>query len=117
MSYMLLILEPRDQRLDRGVEAGKKVYEQMQHFAEGLQKKGVLRGVESLARDTSAVRVQQQDGRLRLTDGPFTESKEMIGGFFMIDVATRAEAVAIAAQCPAAQWCTVEVRETGPCWE
>jgi hypothetical protein len=117
MSYMLLILEPHNQRLDRGVEAGKKVYEQMQRFAEGLQKRGVLRSVESLARDTDAVRLQQQDGRLRLTDGPFTETKEMIGGFFLLDVATREEAVAIAAECPATQWCTVEVRQIGPCWE
>jgi len=49
-------------------------------------------------------------------DGPFAEAKEMIGGFFLLDCATRAEAVAIAAECPAAEWCDVEVRETGPCW-
>jgi hypothetical protein len=50
-------------------------------------------------------------------DGPFAEVKEMIGGFFLIDCQTREEAVAIAKQCPAAEWCTVEVRGLSPCYE
>ena len=50
------------------------------------------------------------------TDGPFAEVKEMIGGFFLVDCATRDEALAIARRCPAAQWASVEVRETGPCF-
>jgi hypothetical protein len=49
-------------------------------------------------------------------DGPFAEAKEMVGGFFLLDVATRDEAVAIAGQCPAAEWATVEVRSIGPCY-
>ena len=40
----------------------------------------------------------------------------MIGGFFIVDVDTREEALAIAAECPAAGWATIEVREIGPCW-
>ena len=116
MSYMLLIKEPRGQRVERGVEAGKQVYAQMLQFAEDLKRRGVLRGVESLACDTGAVQVEVRNGRQRLIDGPFTEAKEMIGGFFLIDCATQAEAIAIAAECPAAQWCTVEVRALGPCW-
>ena len=116
MSYMLLISEPRGQRAERGLEEGKKVYAQMQAFAEQLKARGVLRGVESLANDAGAARVQVREGRQRLIDGPFTEAKEMIGGFFLLDVATRADAVAIAAECPAAAWATVEVRELGPCW-
>ena len=76
----------------------------------------LLRGVESLASDARGVRVQVREGRQRLVDGPFAEAKEMVGGFFLLDVATRDEAVAIAAACPAAEWATVEVRELGPCW-
>jgi hypothetical protein len=41
----------------------------------------------------------------------------MVGGFFLVDCKTRDEAVAIAASCPAAEWCTVEVRALGPCYE
>ena len=116
MSYMLLIAEPPGQRAERGVEEGQRVYQRMLRFADELKQRGVLRGVESLANDAKGVRVQVRDGRSRLVDGPFTEAKEMIGGFFLLDVATRDEALAIAAQCPAAQGCTVEVRELGPCW-
>ncbi|MGZ5130203.1 MAG: YciI family protein [Caldimonas sp.] len=117
MSYMLLIVEPVDQRRQRGVEAGRAVYDRMLQFAEGLKARGVLRGVESLAGQAEGARVQVREGRSRVVDGPFAEAKEMIGGFFLLDVATRAEAVAIAAECPAAEWCTVEVRKLGPCWQ
>ncbi|MEP7101185.1 MAG: YciI family protein [Burkholderiales bacterium] len=116
MSYMLLILEPRGQRAERGLEAGKQVYAQMLEFAGELKKRGLLTAVESLATDANAARVQVRGGRQSLVDGPFTEAKEMIGGFFLLNCRTRDEAVAIAAECPAAAWCTVEVREVGPCW-
>ena len=116
MPYMLLIVEPPGQREERGLEAGEQAYAEMLRFAEALKKRGVLRGVESLASDAKGVRVQVRDGRASLVDGPFTEAKEMVGGFFLLDCATLDDAVAIAAECPAAAWCTVEVRELGPCW-
>jgi hypothetical protein len=56
-------------------------------------------------------------GRTQVVDGPFSEAKEMVGGFFLVDCDTRDEALAIAAQCPAAEWCTVEVRALAPCYE
>jgi hypothetical protein len=56
------------------------------------------------------------NGRAQVLDGPFAEAKEMVGGFFLLDCATRDEAVAIARECPAAEWATVEVRATGPCY-
>jgi hypothetical protein len=49
-------------------------------------------------------------------DGPFAEAKELVGGFFLLDCDDEAQAIAIAGQCPAAQWATVEVRELGPCY-
>ncbi|OXH86129.1 dehydrogenase, partial [Burkholderia multivorans] len=57
-----------------------------------------------------------RDGETRIVDGPFAEAKEMVGGFFLVDVETRDEALDIARACPAAQWCTVEVRAVGPCF-
>ena len=117
MPYLLLMIEPVDQRQQRGVAAGRLVYDRMLAFAESLKARGVLRGVESLAAQSEGARVQVRQGRSSVVDGPFAEAKEMIGGFFLVDVATREEAVAIAAECPAAEWCTVEVRKLGPCWE
>jgi len=56
-------------------------------------------------------------GKRNVVDGPFTEAKELVGGFFLLDVKTREEALALAGECPASQWATLEVRETGPCYE
>lgn len=117
MSYMLLIVEPIDQRRQRGEPAGRVLYERMLEFGADLQSRGVLQASESLASTADAVRVTTHAGRPALIDGPFAETKEMVGGFFLLDVATREEAIAIAAECPAAEWCSVEVRRTGPCFE
>lgn len=117
MSYLLLILEPRGQRLDRSPEEGHAVYDRMLRFTADLEQRGLLKASNSLRSDAEGVRVEIREGRRVLRDGPFSESKEMIGGFFYLDCATRAEAVAIAESCPAAQWATVEVREVAPCYE
>ncbi|RDK02151.1 YciI family protein [Paraburkholderia lacunae] len=116
MSYMLLIVEPPEQRIERGEAAGREVYDEMVRFAADLKERGKLLAVESLTSTDDAVRVQVREGRARLLDGPFAEAKEMIGGFFLLDCETREEAVAIAQACPAASWCTVEVRKVGPCF-
>ena len=114
--FMLLILEPHGQRRERTEAEGRDLYARMVAFSEQLAQRGVLRASQSLKTDAEGVRVHVRDGRTTLLDGPFAESKEMIGGYFVVDVATRAEAVAIAAEIPAAQWATVEVREFGPCF-
>jgi hypothetical protein len=115
-SYMLLIAEPRGQREDRTMPEGEALYQRMLDFAADLKERGQLVMTQSLRSEREAVRVQVREGRARLVDGPFAEAKEMIGGFFLIDCETHAEAVAIAAECPAASWCTVEVRKVGPCY-
>jgi len=117
MPYMLLIVEPTDQRRSRSDAEGRAVYERMLQFGAGLKERGLLLAGESLKSQVDAVRLQVRGGRTQVVDGPFSEAKEMIGGFFLIDCKTRDEAVAIAATCPAAEWCTVEVRTLAPCYE
>lgn len=116
MQYLLLIAEPKGQRKLRTPDEGREAYAQMQRFAEGLQARGHLRAVESLLDEEQGVRVQVREGRARTLDGPFSETKELIGGFFLVECASRDEAVALAQQCPAAAWATVEVRPCGPCF-
>lgn len=116
MPYMLLIHEPIGQRAERGEAAGRVLYDQMLGFTEALKQRGVLVASSSLAGMEHAARLQSRDGSTRVLDGPFAEAKEMVGGFFLLNCETRAEALAIARICPAAQWATVEVRETGPCY-
>jgi hypothetical protein len=117
MTYMLLMIEPPAQRRTRTRAQGEAVFARMQQFAEELKSQGVLRGVESLAAHSTAARVQVRDGKPRVIDGPFAEAKEMIGGFYLLDVPTREEAIGIAQRCPAAEWCTVEVRSLAPCYD
>jgi hypothetical protein len=117
MPYMLLIIEPPAQRATRTEAEGRDAYAQMQRFGQTLKERGVLLATESLESQGKATRVQVRNGKPQLLDGPFVEAKEMIGGFFMVDCKTRGEAVALAAECPAAAWCTVEVRALAPCYE
>ncbi|MBT9510769.1 MAG: dehydrogenase [Acidovorax sp.] len=116
MSYMLLIMEPHGQRAERGLAGGQEAYARMLRFGEGLKARGLLRATESLASTEQAVRLQVRGGQSQLVDGPFAETKEMVGGFFLLDCATRDEAVAIARECPAAEWATIEVRALAPCF-
>ena len=117
MPFMLLIMEPPGQRRTRSEDEGRRLYQRMLDFSADLKKRGVLKASQSLKSDAEGVRVQVRDGQRRLLDGPFSESKEMVGGYFLLDCESRAEATAIAAECPAAAWATVEVREFGPCFE
>lgn len=113
---MLLILEPHGQRAERTQAEGEAAYGAMVAFSEALKAEGVLRGVGSLLGDERGARVQVREGRVRTLDGPFTEAKEMIGGYFLVDCDSLQAATAIAARCPAAAWATVEVRAAGPCF-
>jgi hypothetical protein len=116
MAYALMILEPPGQRKSRTEEEGRALYDQMVRFGEGLKERGLLMLAQSLKSDGEGVRVKMQGGQASIVDGPFAESKEMIGGFFVLTCEDRAQAIAIAQSCPAAQWATVEVRELGPCF-
>lgn len=117
MSYMLLIHEPIGQREARTEPEGRAAYEAMLAFGRSLTDRGLLLASESLAGLSSAARVSTAGGAVQVMDGPFAEAKEMVGGFFLLNCATREQAVAIARACPAAQWCTVEVRALAPCYE
>jgi len=112
MSYMLLIVEPVGQRAERTESEGRELYARMQDFGNGLAAQGKLKAVESLAGTESATRIAKGNA----IDGPFAESKEMVGGFFLLQNVDRDEALAIARRCPAAEWATVEVRALAPCF-
>ena len=119
MPHMLFIVEPLGQREARGLEGGKLAYQEMLDYTEALRLAGVLMASSSLAKAATRLQLGSGEGAgaaARVVDGPFAEAKEMIGGFFLLNVSTRDDALAWAARCPAAAWATVEVRETGPCF-
>jgi hypothetical protein len=115
MPYMLLIVEPTGQRATRDLQQGKDAYQQMIDYGESLRAKGVLLDVNSLRSDDT-VRLTVRSGKSTFTDGPFTEAKEMIGGYFLLSCETREEALDLATRCPAAEWATIEIRGVGPCY-
>jgi hypothetical protein len=117
MSYMLLILEKSEDRRSRDVEAGRAAYASMLRFAGDLNSRGLLKAADALRSDALGTRLSRRGGQSTMVDGPFTESKEMVGGYFLVDCKTKEEAVAIARDCPAIEWATVEVREIGTCFE
>jgi hypothetical protein len=115
MSYMLLIVEPHGQRRTRTPQQGRDLYQCMLDYAGKLKDEGVLIATNSLRE--AAVRLERRAGKPRVIDGPFAESKELVGGFFLLSCPSREQALRYASQCPAAEWATIEVREVGPCYE
>ena len=81
-------------------------------IGKGLEEGWILDAGDALTQEGRVVNAKKI-----VTDGPFVESKEIVGGFFLLECRTKEEAVAIAAECPATEWATVEVREIGRCWE
>jgi hypothetical protein len=117
VAYLLLILEPGVKRRTRSPEEGRLAYERMLTFTEDLKARGLHKASDALRSDSEGVRVEVRDGKRTILDGPFAESKEIVGGFFLIDCGTKEQAIGIAKECPAAEWATVEVREVGVCFD
>jgi hypothetical protein len=117
MAYMLLMVEPVGQRQARTEAEGRDAYASMVRWGESLHQRGLLLGAESLRSQDSASRVTRRAGHAHVIDGPFAETKEMIGGFFLVSCTTQAEALELAKECPAAEWLTVEVRGLAACFE
>jgi hypothetical protein len=114
--YLMLILEQSGGRKRWSEAEGRSHFDDMHRYADALRARGVLVASESLRPDAQGVRVALRGGKRLLTEGPFAESKEVVGGFFLLRCDTREQALAIASECPATEWATVEVREVGPCW-
>jgi hypothetical protein len=115
MAYALLIVESPGQREARSAAERGERYQRMVQFSEDLKERGLLTVSQSLVSTQNGARVRVQGGALSVVDGPFSEAKEMIGGFLLLTCGSREEAIAIARDCPAAGWATIEVRELGPC--
>jgi hypothetical protein len=110
MRFMLLMIpggyESAGPELDLPVD---RVAAMMQ-FNESLQKAGVLISCEGLHPPASGARVRFTAGKATVTDGPFPEAKEVLGGFWILDVRSREEAIEWARRCPASDAEMIEVR-------
>jgi hypothetical protein len=83
----------------------------MMKYNEALKEAGVLITLDGLLPPSTGARVSFAGGKPVVTDGPFTESKEVIGGYWMIEVTSREEAIAWAKRCPASSNEVIEIRQ------
>jgi hypothetical protein len=112
MRYMLLIGSDRSAPPPPQAEMGAIVQGHMR-FAEDLRKAGKMVLGERLRPDSEASRIRMKAGQRQVMDGPFAETKEALGGFYLIECDTREEAVEWARKIPLGEGGSVEVR---PVW-
>ena len=110
VKYMLLICRD-EQAWDRlSVTERQRIYGESMELAQELTSRGQYLGGSPLHPSSSATSVRVRDGKPLVTDGPFAETREQLGGYMLIDVKDLDEAIGIAARVPLARTSTVEVR-------
>lgn len=110
MKYMLLIYH-EEQAWDSYTETERQeIYGEYRELIQELQTKGQYLAGDELQPTTTASNVRVRDGKQLVTDGPFAETREQLGGFFLIEAKDIAEATSIAARIPSARTGSVEVR-------
>ena len=111
MRFMMVVIPKGYEKAKPGAMPDAKLVAEMSTYNESLQKAGVLLSMEGLHPPSMGARVSFAGGKPKVTDGPFTESKEVIGGFWIIQVKSKAEAIEWAKRCPMPDDEIVEVRQ------
>jgi hypothetical protein len=111
MRFMMLMIPRGYEVAAPGMMPQAEAVAAMMKYNEALKEAGVLITLDGLHPPSMGVRVSFEGGKPVVTDGPFTESKEVIGGYWMIEVGSRKEAIAWAKRCPAASNETIEIRQ------
>jgi hypothetical protein len=114
MRYALLICTDEKAVEALSPDEGQAALNEYLAFADEMGKRGVLRAGERLRPTTDATTVRVRDGEVLTADGPFAETKEQMGGFYLVDCKDLDEAIEVAAKIPGARIGTIEVR---PIWE
>jgi hypothetical protein len=114
MKFILLIHGSEEGEARRTEAEMKQILGGHMKVAQDLRASGKMVAAERLRPQAEATRVRTKAGQPQLTDGPFAETKEVIGGFYMIDCASKAEAVEWASKLPVGEYGFIEVR---PVWE
>ena len=110
MQYLLLIHDDEAHWGEMPEDERNAIYGEYMKFTDDVQSAGVLVGANQLQPSGTATVVHVQDGKTLTTDGPFAETKEVLGGYYLIDVGTLDEALEWAAKIPSARYGHIEVR-------
>ena len=110
MKYALLIYYDQTEADSASAEDQEQTFLEYRKFTESITERGINLGGEALHNTDSATTVRVRDGATTTTDGPFAETKEALGGFYLIDVEDLDAALAVAAELPGSWYGSVEVR-------
>jgi hypothetical protein len=112
MRFMMLMIPKGYENAAPGTMPEDKArVEAMMKYNEALQKAGVLLALDGLHPPSMGARVSFKGGKPTVKDGPFAEAREVLGGYWVIDVASREEAIEWAKRCPGSDDETIEVRQ------
>jgi hypothetical protein len=111
MQFMIVINTDEKAQAKATVEQGKEMHAAYGAYTDELKKAGVMLHGDGLLPSSKGARISYKEGRRVVIDGPFTEAKEVVGGYYIIDVKSREEAIEWASKCPGARYAGVELRE------
>ena len=111
MRFMMLMIPKGYETAAPGAMPDAKAVEAMMKYNESLQKAGVLLALDGLHPPSMGVRVSFSGGKPKVTDGPFAEAKEVLGGYWMIQVKSKEQAIEWAKRCPASNNEVIEIRQ------
>ena len=111
MRFMMLMIPKGYEKAKPGTMPDAKAVAAMMKYNESLQKAGVLLALDGLHPPSMGARVSFPGGKPKVTDGPFAEAKEVLGGYWMIQVKSKEEAIQWASRCPASENEVIEVRQ------
>jgi hypothetical protein len=111
MRFMMLMIPKGYETAAPGIKLDPKRVEAMMKYNEALQKAGVLLALDGLHPPSMGARVSFAGGKPKVTGGPFAEAKEVLGGYWMIQVKSKDEAIEWASRCPASENEVIEVRQ------
>lgn len=109
MRFMVIV--PANKDSEAGVLPGKDILAKMGKFNEEMVNAGVMLAGEGLQASSKGARIKFSDGKTTVTDGPFTESKELIAGFWLIQVRDKEEAIAWMKRAPFDGGTVIEIRQ------
>src|SRR5215475_10706241 len=111
MRFMMLMIPKGYEQAAPGVVPDAAGVAAMMKYNEALRKAGVLLALDGLHPPSMGARISFSAGKPKVTDGPFTEAKEVLGGYWMIQVRSKQEAIEWASRCPAADNEVIEIRQ------
>jgi hypothetical protein len=117
MQYLLLIYANEQQFMALGQTALGKLSEEYTEYTKSIVQAGQFKAADRLRPVSTASTVRVRDGKTLITDGPFAETREQLGGFYLVEAKNLDEALALAARIPSARHGSIEVRPIWPLGE